>query len=416
MRPDQGPLCWDDGVRTVAQTWQVARSTPRRRVVGEAAATLALGVALIAIGLVGTSGTRADGLPSRWVFALPLVAICLLLLAKRARPGLAACGGTAVLVTDLALGGSIGVVVGYFDLVYSVALWGSPAVARRAEVLAAVTVAGSAAVAFVVTGDLRGSALLAIVIFSLLAAPLWWGRSVRTQAELARVAAARGADLQRLARLREAEVLQSERSRMAGELHDALAGNLAAIGIHAEASLARAGSATDPTTHDSLAAIRQASVAASDELRVMVRLLRSGQDERTSPARLAEVGRAIDLARHHGLRVEIDRPEPWPTLSAPVDHAAHRILQEALTNAAKHSPGATVKVLVRELDGHLHLSVESGLPARPVVAAGADSHGVGCASMRERALSLGGTFAAGPADGLWRVRATLPTHDEGSRP
>lgn len=403
-----------DGRVTTAQLWRTARSTPRRQVVSEAAATFAVGLALVAMGLVGTNGTRAVDVPSPWLFALPLTAICLLLLAKRTRPGLAAGAGTLVLAVDLALGGSIGVVIAYFDLLYCVAVWGTDTLARRAEVLAACAVSAAGAIYFISTGDLRASALLCIVVFTLLAAPLWWGRSVRTQTELARVAAARARDLHRLAELREAEVLQAERTRMAGELHDALAGNLAAIGIHAEASLARPAQTQDPTTRRSLAAIRQASVAASDELRTMVRLLRSDEAERTSPARLAEITGALEQARHHGLRVELEAPDTWPSLTASVDHAAHRIVQESLTNAAKHAPASTVLVRIRALEDRLDLLVDNTLAA----AAGATpGDGIGLRSMRERAESLGGTLVAGRVDDHWQVSATLPTTpDEGSPP
>lgn len=364
----------------------------------EAAATFVVGMVLIAVGLVGTSGTRAEALPSRWAFALPLVAVCLLLLAKRRRPGAAALAGTAVLVIDQAMGGSIGVIVGYFDLVYCVALWGRREVLRRAQLLTVVAVLLALVVPFVLTGDLRESALLAIIIFTLLAAPLWWGQSVRAQGELAG--------------LREAEALRAERARMAGELHDALAGNLAAIGIHAEASLTRPEGALDPTTRASLSAIRGASVSASDELRTMVLLLRSAaDDDLTAPARLAEVDAVVEQARHSGLDVSAERPDPLPSLPAPVDHAAHRIVQESLTNAAKHAPNSHVRVAIDHTGTALVVTVDNTLTG----ASPGPGQGMGLRSMRERAEALGGRFDAGPRDDRWRVRAILPT-EEGSTP
>ena len=245
---------------TVGDLRRSSRATPRRRVISEAAATFILGLALIAVGLIGTFGPWGISAPTPWLFVIPLAAICLLLLAKRRRPGVAAAAGTLVLLGDQAMGGSVGVVVGYFDLVYCVALWGRWPVIRRAQVVVAVAVVAAAVAPFVITGDLRASALLTLVVFTLLATPLWWGRSVRTQAELARVAAARTEDLRRIAELRETEVLQQERSRMAHELHDALAGNLAAIGIHAEAALSRPMSGTPVDDRPSLLAIREASV------------------------------------------------------------------------------------------------------------------------------------------------------------
>lgn len=391
---------------TVAGLWRGARATPRRRVTSEAAATFVVGLALIAVGLVGTFGAWGVRPPTDWVFALPLAAICLLLLAKRRRPGLAAAVGTIVFAGDQAMGGSIGVIVGYFDLLYCVALWGRWPVLHRAQVLVGLAVVAAAVVPFVLTGDLRGSAMLTLVTFTLMATPLWWGRSVRTQAELARVAAERTEDLRRLAELREVEVLQDERSRMAHELHDALAGNLAAIGIHAEAAISRPAAGTEPGDHQSLLAIREASVAAADELRAMVHILRSGDDERTAPARLAEIDGVLEQARQRGLRLDDRRPQEWPRLPAATDHAAYRIVQECLTNAAKHAPGSRVRLSIEPSDEALGIDVVNDLaddapPPRP-------GGGVGLVSMRERTRALGGSFTAGRQDGVWRVRATLP--------
>lgn len=391
---------------TVGDLWRSSRATPRRRVISEAAATFVLGLALIAVGLIGTFGPWGISAPTPWLFVIPLAAICLLLLAKRRRPGVAAAAGTLVLLGDQAMGGSVGVVVGYFDLVYCVALWGRWPVIRRAQVVVAVAVVAAAVVPFVITGDLRASALLTLVVFTLLATPLWWGRSVRTQAELARVAAARTEDLRRIAELRETEVLQQERSRMAHELHDALAGNLAAIGIHAEAALSRPMSGTPVDDRPSLLAIREASVAAADELRAMVHILRSGDDERTAPARLAEIDGVIEQARRRGLQIEEHFPREWPPLPATTDHAGYRIVQESLTNAAKHAPGSSVRLSIVPTDGSLDLEVDNdltvGTPQTPT------EGGVGLVSMRERTTALGGTFTAGRQDGVWRVRASLP--------
>lgn len=391
---------------TVGDLWRSSRATPRRRVISEAAATFILGLALIAVGLIGTFGPWGISAPTPWLFVIPLAAICLLLLAKRRRPGVAAAAGTLVLLGDQAMGGSVGVVVGYFDLVYCVALWGRWPVIRRAQVVVAVAVVAAAVVPFVITGDLRASALLTLVVFTLLATPLWWGRSVRTQAELARVAAARTEDLRRIAELRETEVLQQERSRMAHELHDALAGNLAAIGIHAEAALSRPMSGTPVDDRPSLLAIREASVAAADELRAMVHILRSGDDERTAPARLAEIDGVIEQARRRGLQIEEHFPREWPPLPATTDHAGYRIVQESLTNAAKHAPGSSVRLSIVPTDGSLDLEVDNdltvGTPQTPT------EGGVGLVSMRERTTALGGTFTAGRQDGVWRVRASLP--------
>lgn len=399
---------------TVGELWRrEVRGTPRRRVVSEAAGTFAVGLAFIGVGLVNTSGPPLVPVPSRWLLLLPLAAVCLLMLAKRSHPVAALALGTAPFAVDLLMGGSIGVLLGYIDLIYCVALWADRIHARRLEVFCWVLTVGAAALLFVASGDLRDATLLGLVVFALLITPMWWGRAVRTQADLARLAVARSDDLQRLAELRETEVLREERARMAHELHDALAGNLAAISIHAEAALSRPStSGTTPgEDRSSLETIREASVTAADELRAMVHILRSGEDDRTAPARLADVDGVLAQARTRGVHVDAHRPVQWPVLPAATDHAAHRIVQEALTNAAKHAPGSPVRLVIEPTADNLTIEVDNGLTDHEP-ATSPSGGGVGLVSMRERTTALGGTFTAGRQDGSWRVRASLPLDDQ----
>jgi signal transduction histidine kinase len=90
-------------------------------------------------------------------------------------------------------------------------------------------------------------------------------------------------------------------------------------------------------------------------------------------------------------------PEPVP---APTGLAVYRIVQEALTNAAKHAPGAAVDVRVA-LGPAAEVVVDSA--GRP-----GTGHGLGLDGMRERAAALGGTLTAGPGGRGWLVRAELP--------
>ena len=108
-----------------------------------------------------------------------------------------------------------------------------------------------------------------------------------------------------------------------------------------------------------------------------------------------------------GMDVDLEvRGEPLalPTLA---DRSAFRIIQESLTNAAKHAPGATVHVTVTYEDDAVTLSVvDDGATQRPTAIAG---HGRGLIGMRERAAALSGRLEAGPegASG-YAVRAWLP--------
>ncbi len=316
----------------------------------------------------------------------------------------------------------------------------------------------------VATTDLQTTVLVGLQLFALLGTPWWWGTSVRQQAELTRLATERAEDLRRLAALNEAETVARERARMARDLHDAIAGNLSAIAIHAEAALAVPAGASAAAERDrtALESVRAASVTSLREMRSMIDLLRSGEDgaagadgsagdgivpsgtasgsadadagppvTATAPPRLAQAGALLDAARATGLDLRWDGvpASDLPPLTAAVDQAAYRILQESLTNAAKHAPGARVLVTVGVRDGELELRVES-LPGEPAGGPGlrpsdgsaeADRTGIGMITMRERAEAVGGRFEAGWVEGpyrdgagaveprRWSVVAVLPT-------
>lgn len=409
-------LCWYGDVHKLVQVWRErVRGTERSRVVSDAVATLVLGLLLLALGLVGiwSGGPGAD----RWWFVLTLVVMCSVMLGKGRRPLLALGAGVVVLAVDIGLGGSMGVLFGLLDLIYSAALRASAAAVRRLELGAAVGVAGAAAAAFFVTSDVRVAANIALLAFALLITPLWWARSVRQQTELAALASARARDLARIGELREQKVVQAERTRMAGDLHDALASHLSAIAIHAEGALVAPGAARqDRTVHrdrQALVAIRSSAVAALREMRAMIDLLRTGDEGPTSPARLSELDALVARFRGQGMELAVAARPGSSELPAAVDQAAYRIVQESLTNALKHGRHGPVEVTLAVENETLGIDVSN--PASPGNGEGAQSPlpggGVGLLTMRERAEALGGTFAAGRQHECWRVHATIPLQE-----
>jgi signal transduction histidine kinase len=93
-------------------------------------------------------------------------------------------------------------------------------------------------------------------------------------------------------------------------------------------------------------------------------------------------------------------------LPAPVDLAAFRIVQEALTNVLRHAGASTATVLVRYDEDEVTVQIDDDGRGHPSGSAGSGS---GIVGMRERAESVGGSFEAGPRpDGGFRVRARLP--------
>lgn len=113
-----------------------------------------------------------------------------------------------------------------------------------------------------------------------------------------------------------------------------------------------------------------------------------------------------DIARSAGLLVELSfEGQPAPGCAA-VERAAYRIVQEALTNAAGHAPGADVIVRVGCAGSGVVLDIENGSPPRNP--AGIPGSGHGLRGMRERALACGGELHAGPRpDGGFRVHTQL---------
>jgi signal transduction histidine kinase len=203
-----------------------------------------------------------------------------------------------------------------------------------------------------------------------------------------------------------------QRVDLARELHDAVAGHVAVVGIQAAA--ARRILTTDPAAAASaLEQIEIASRAAVADLRRMLVALREGgpADIAASAAvvpGLAEVGRLVAEARAGGVDVAVSGL-PAATTRSPlpraVDHAAYRIVQEGLTNAVRHGASGRATVDIEHADGELRLRIRN--PVRDA-AAPAGAPGLGLRGMRERAGLFDGELTAGPAgDGEWLVDARL---------
>jgi signal transduction histidine kinase len=170
--------------------------------------------------------------------------------------------------------------------------------------------------------------------------------------------------------------------------------------------------AADPERVARLAGqVQTAGRQALDELRQMVGVLRAEDGEeapRAPQPGLADLPALVAQCRAAGMAVELAAP---PEGSAPVEaaagRAAYRVVQEALTNAAKHAPGAEVRVAVERPAGELAVRVVNGPPSRP--AGDAPGGGYGLVGLGERVRTQGGRLTAGPRlDGGFAVEAVLP--------
>ncbi|MFC4008728.1 sensor histidine kinase [Nonomuraea purpurea] len=245
-----------------------------------------------------------------------------------------------------------------------------------------------------------------------------FGYNVRTR----RTATAKLAREER--RTREAEGAQAalaERARIARELHDVVAHHMSVIAIQAEAVPLKA--AGDPAQLEAgLAEIRGLSLEAIAELRNVLGVLRD-QDGRTDTAPQPGFDRIDELvanARAAGLAVLVRRAGELDGLPPAVGLSAYRIVQESLSNAMRHAPGATVAVDISRDSDTIRVWVANGPGTAPTggPANGATETrgaGQGLVGMRERAALLGGALEAGPSsDGGFEIRATLPIPDQES--
>jgi signal transduction histidine kinase len=214
--------------------------------------------------------------------------------------------------------------------------------------------------------------------------------------------------------LREQELLRlagEERMRIARDLHDVVAHNISVINVQASTALHLA--ARNPGhAVQALSVISDVSSQALAELRQVLGILRADGDSapRAPVPGLGELDTLVSNMAA-GLEVEVTTEGTPVPLPAGADVAAYRIIQEALTNTARHSGAARANVRVRYDEEKVEIVVEDEgaagpLPPRPAATTGTGS---GIAGMADRARALGGTLMAGPRPGRgFVVRAVLP--------
>jgi signal transduction histidine kinase len=249
---------------------------------------------------------------------------------------------------------------------------------------------------------------------------------------------------------RERNAVLEERARIARELHDVVAHHMSMIAVQAETApyrlAAKPGAATlpEPVTEE-FAALGQAAREALIEMRRLLGVLRTPDNSKKrdsaqttagteAPAeavaetqaetqteaqvaavlapqpRLDDVPELVATARRAGAAVTLQMPGNGERLPASVGLTAYRIVQESLSNAARHAPGARISVTVDESPPYVRITVTNEPPATGQPHADGTGHGL--AGMRERVTLLGGQLRAGPEpDGGYAVRAVLPMND-----
>jgi signal transduction histidine kinase len=210
---------------------------------------------------------------------------------------------------------------------------------------------------------------------------------------------------------------RGERARIARELHDVVAHHISMLAVQAET--ARLTTPGMPAAGaERLSAIGDTAREALTEMRRLLGVLREDTGPATADLRPQPgVGQLIELLDESrdvsATTARLIFRGPLVPLDPGVELAAYRIVQEALTNARRHAPGAAVDVEVHYTADALHLRIRDNGPG-PDSADAAAGHGL--LGMRERAAAVGGELRAGAASGTgFLVQARLPTKTETSR-
>lgn len=335
----------------------------------------------------------------------PAVLAAATALARR-RP-LAAFGLTGVLSLALApalFSVSYGPALAVFALLLGLR---SPRAAPAALCFAAVGCAGTAKTALMGPDPVPGWLVLMGTLLFLCVLPWLGGRYWRQSRALTAAGWLRAARLEEEQRLTGERARLRERARIAQDMHDSLGHELSLLALRAAALQVAPGL---PVHHRSAAAdLRAAAADATDRLHRIIGVLREDDE----PLPLAPAGENVEqlVAR----AAESGLPVRWETGARRTDLASggvaerllHRVTREALTNAARHAPGAPVVVTVTgDKRQGVAVTISNGRPADR--SSPAPGGGSGLPGLRAAVAAVGGTFEAGPhADGF-RVRAYVP--------
>jgi len=348
-------------------------------------------------GLWHTHGVILD-----WVDVAAGVVACLALWARRTSLLAVSVAFAASVFSPLALGAGLVAIC-----------TAASRVTGRALVAMAVTITAGSFV-FLRVNPAAGEMLrVGVPAFLFAVMAFGWGLYLRTRRELVASLRERAQQLE-ADKERGAELArEAERRRIAREMHDVLAHRLSLLSVHAGALEFRPGAPAGEIAQ-AAAVIRTSAAAALGDLRQVITVLREDSGDGAGPPQptLAQLPALLEESRSAGmtLRAHIDVPDA-ESLPAAVGRTVYRVVQEGLTNAHRHAPGATVDVrvvtggragLVAEVVSH----PAGGPAAAALSAAGA---GAGLIGLAERVTLAGGELRHETnAAGDFVLRATIP--------
>ena len=200
-----------------------------------------------------------------------------------------------------------------------------------------------------------------------------------------------------------------ERTRIARELHDVVAHHLSLIAVRAESAPYRLGDLPELVRAE-FGSLSEVSREALTEMRRLLGVLREDEPARLAPQpKLTDLPALVDAARRAGVDIELSVPDELGKVPAGIGVCAYRIVQESLSNASQHAPGAAIKVSVDRGARAVELRVANGPGAIAPQSEKERRPGHGLIGMRERVELLGGSLSAGPTSaGGFAVSAVLP--------
>ncbi|WP_448625918.1 sensor histidine kinase [Geodermatophilus sp. URMC 64] len=360
-------------------------------------AVLAVALAVVSVGYVFAFPAGPPYEPAGAVTVLLAAAGPLALLWRQTAP-LVAQAGASLAVTATAAAGSP---IGFLDWSAWIALFSCFAAGGRRLQVAGAGLAGLGVLGYVAFDRADPVAALPQIVTSFVISMVA-GELSRRRTRAVAAEARRAADERQRATAAERLLLQ-ERARLARELHDSLGHTVNVMVL--QAGVGRRVFADNPAfAREALQSIETVGRGALDELNRLLRVLQP--DERKASAApfaptVADLEELAGRIRATGRPVELrtDGAE----LSGSSARAVYRIVQEALTNAVRHTSSGPIRVEIEQAGPDVLLEVvnECDRPVDPVP-------GRGLVNMRERARLEGGELEAGPVGGSFRVRATLP--------
>ncbi|MEV1009116.1 histidine kinase [Streptomyces sp. NPDC049881] len=256
-------------------------------------------------------------------------------------------------------------------------------------------------------GDpLRGLLLIPVELLGLAVLPWLVGRYTHQRVLLDEAGWARADQLEHEQRMIAEQTRLRERARIAQDMHDSLGHDLGLLAVRAAVLEMTPG--LDEKVRAQAAELRAGAGAATERLHEIIGVLREdGADPAPVTPGPETPEELVERCLASGMTVTLERTGEPDALSPMAAHALHRVVQESLTNAAKHAPGAPVHLRVAYGEDATDVRVASEPPVTAPEAAPGSGHGL--TGLRERARLLGGTLDAGPGDGGgFVVTARLP--------